>query len=60
MKLRELIDEHGNVIKPPVMHFGDGRGFRETSVKLWNEFRDSQVAQRYDEEDPNACEVGGG
>ena len=59
MKLRELIDEHGNVIKPPTMHFGDGKAFRETSAKIWMTFRESQVAQPYNEEDPYAREVGG-
>jgi hypothetical protein len=59
MKLRELIDQWGNVIKPPVFHIAGNRCDLITA-EIWREYRESQIARPFDEEDPYAREVGGG
>lgn len=57
MKLRELIDRHGTVVTPPIFLLG-GKADALTAA-IWHEYRDGQIARRFDEEDPYAVEVGG-
>lgn len=59
MKLRELIDQHGNVITPPGFHIG-GQKCDVITAAIWREYRESQVAAPFDESDPYTTEVGGG
>lgn len=58
LKLRELIDQSGDVVKPPSFHIG-GAKCDELTALIWMEYRESQVAQPYDPRDPYAREIGG-